>query len=262
MNSRFCGCLALFAVLVPIFNAASAPVPGLSNQITGSLTDGGGNPITNVQVFAAIPNSGTNYSVNGMTDAIGNYSFSVTNGSWTVGVKSCDSTNCENGLPARYLCPTQQTVNISSNNAVANFLAVTVGSPLPNGTVGTPYIAALGSVGGRSIISASITNGILPPGLSLDSGTVEGNAAVVGTPNQTGMFLFTVEVLDSTGTGSPTKATFWIAIAAPNLQITTTSATGQIDGRPISFFFQLQATNGTAPYVWSLASGSPPLPPG
>jgi hypothetical protein len=86
-------------------------------QISGLVSDSGGNPITNMSVYA---NSGTNYNANGTTDATGHYVLHVINGSWSVFV------NCSgyNGLnSAGYLCVTGQTVNIVNNNGVANFTA-------------------------------------------------------------------------------------------------------------------------------------------
>src|SRR5450755_903560 len=60
-------------------------------------------------------------------------------------------------------------------------LAITTTS-LSEGTVGSPYSAALAAVGGTSPYSWSILSGSLPPGLSLSaSGVISGTATAGAT---------------------------------------------------------------------------------
>jgi hypothetical protein len=91
-----------------------------THTISGSLTDNHGNPIAGVDVYAYV--SGQNYNLNATTDTNGNYSLTVINGTWTVGVNQC--TDCGYSLPADYLQPPQQTVVISNDNGTANFTAI------------------------------------------------------------------------------------------------------------------------------------------
>ena len=90
-----------------------------TNTISGSLTDGSGNPFTNIGVWANATINGVNYSPNMDTDSQGNYSMTVGNGTWTVGVNTYGGSD---NLPVNYVCPSQ-TVVISNNNATVNFVA-------------------------------------------------------------------------------------------------------------------------------------------
>ncbi len=95
----------------------------VTNYISGCLKNGSGNPITNVGIFANATINGVYYNQgNANTDTNGNYSFSVANGTWSVGVNSCG--DCGNSLPGAYLPPQNQTVVISNNNGTANFTAL------------------------------------------------------------------------------------------------------------------------------------------
>jgi hypothetical protein len=113
-----------------------------SNTISGSLTDGSGNPLANVGIWASATINGANYSPYADTDSQGYYSFNVANGSWTVGVSTGGGSD---SLPANYVCPSQ-TVGITNANATVNFVA-TMWTNTISGTLkdnnGTP-IAGVG----------------------------------------------------------------------------------------------------------------------
>jgi len=128
---------------------------------------------------------------------------------------------------------------------------------LGDGEVGLPYSTALSASGGTGTFSWSVSNGSLPPGLSL--GTSSGE--VSGTPSATGTSNFTLEVTDSAG-GSATQAETVEIVAAPAggpsiaPVILTTSLPGGEDGVPYSEF--AVAGGGLGPYVWSIVQGSLP----
>jgi virginiamycin B lyase len=72
-------------------------------------------------------------------------------------------------------------------------------TPLPGGTIGVGYSAALTATGGTPPYRTwTITTGALPPGLALNSST----GAITGTPTTTGTFSIGVTVLDSAGATS------------------------------------------------------------
>lgn len=65
-------------------------------------------------------------------------------------------------------------------------------SPLPDGVVNAPYSAQISVSGASGTTAFSLESGSLPQGVSLS-----GAGALSGTPLATGMFTFTVRVLDS-----------------------------------------------------------------
>ncbi len=133
---------------------------------------------------------------------------------------------------------------------VATGLAITSTSPLPNGSVGVAYSQTLQATGGVAPYIWSLTSGTFPAGLTLAN-----NGAITGTPQQSGAYSFGVRVLDNTGASM--SATFALTIGS-GISITT----GTLPNGAIGVLYNqtFTATGGTAPYIWSLSSGT--LPPG
>lgn len=123
---------------------------------------------------------------------------------------------------------------------------------LAGGTQGVAYSRSVAATGGTAPYTWSISAGSLPAGLSLNTSS----GLISGTPTGTGTSNFTVRCADS-GTQTDTQA-LSINIAAPpaGLNIATTSLPNGTVGQAYSQ--NVQATGGTQPYTWSLASGSLP----
>src|SRR5450432_462485 len=120
---------------------------------------------------------------------------------------------------------------------------------LPDGTAGSAYSAALAASGAVSPVTWSISQGILPQGLSLAAST----GVIGGTPPAPGTVGFTVRLADSGG-GIAIKALLLTVNAAPPaLGITTSSLAAGTVGAAYSQ--TLGASGGTPPYSWSVASG-------
>ncbi|MBI1763615.1 MAG: HYR domain-containing protein, partial [Acidobacteria bacterium] len=101
--------------------------------------------------------------------------------------------------------------------AAANFQMIRVApDKLLVGTLGTPYQDVLrASGGGSSVYTFTLDNEVrdcLPAGLSLENGTPDDAAAVRGTPQEAGVFTFTVKV--SSPPAVPTRQHFTILIRA------------------------------------------------
>ena len=127
-------------------------------------------------------------------------------------------------------------------------------SSLPGGEVSVGYNQPLAASGGTGTYSNwTVSSGSLPPGLSLSSaGTISGMpTTTTGSP-----FSFSVTVKDSAGSTSPAQALSIVVIAGPS--VTTTSLPNGAVG--VAYNQPLAVSGGTAPYTWSVASGS--LPPG
>jgi Bacterial Ig domain/Putative Ig domain/Putative serine esterase (DUF676) len=125
-------------------------------------------------------------------------------------------------------------------------------STLAGGTIGKAYGQGLQATGGQPpyVWSAS---GALPPGLSLNS-TV---GSIYGTPTAAGTFSFSVTVQD--GSNPPQSATGQVSIivgSQPPLSIATSSLQPATVGT--AYGQGLTATDGKAPYTWSVSSGLPP----
>ncbi|WNL46391.1 putative Ig domain-containing protein [Dyella sp. BiH032] len=124
------------------------------------------------------------------------------------------------------------------------------------GTVGTAYSQSLaGATGGASPYSYTIASGALPAGITLAA-----NGTLSGTPTANGTFNFTVRATDSsTGTGpfSAVSGTLTLTIAAPTISYAPTDPLPATVGTAYSRSLA-SATGGTAPYSYTIASGSLP----
>lgn len=121
-------------------------------------------------------------------------------------------------------------------------LIITTTSFAP-GAVGASYSQPLSATGGTPPYSWAVTGGALPSGLTL------GVSGVSGTPSVPGIYSFTLRVTDANGFQS------FQAYTTSILGITTSSLPSAQIGEPYSF--QLGATGGTAPYLFSVAGTLP-----
>lgn len=124
---------------------------------------------------------------------------------------------------------------------------------LANGTVGTAYSAQANASGGTTPYTWALVAGSLPTGLTLGS-----DGKISGTPSVAGTFNFTLGVTDKNAATDTQAVSMTIAAQPVTVppDITTTSLTGGTVG--IAYSTTLQVSNGTAPYSWSLSSGSLP----
>ncbi|PYS34814.1 MAG: hypothetical protein DMG14_28555, partial [Acidobacteria bacterium] len=188
------------------------------------------------------------------------YVWTLTSGTWPAGL-TLSGAGVISGTPTAVdtASLTVQVTDSGSRTATKVFsitinpppLLITTASPLPAGTVGAAYSQTLGATGGTPTYTWSIALGTLPAGLTLSAAGV-----ISGTPTAAIAATFTVQVTDSASRTSAKALS--IAINAVPLSITTTSplAAGTVG---VSYSQTLTATGGTAPFTWSMASGS--LPP-
>jgi hypothetical protein len=128
---------------------------------------------------------------------------------------------------------------------------------LPNGVINTAYSQTLAAIGGNGAYTWQLTNGTLPPGLTLNplTGVISGTATALATATP-----LTFEVTDSGSPAQTATAILTLTITLPGLgplTITTTALNAGIVGVPYSQ--TLTATGGTPPYTWALMAGRLPF---
>lgn len=132
---------------------------------------------------------------------------------------------------------------------IAAGLAITTLSPLPTGSVGTPYSLQFGVSGGKAPYNWQVLSGALPTGLTFDS-----TGLLSGTPQFQGTASVVIQVFDSSEKFA--RGTFVLTVTS--LAVATQSLPGGAVGTP--YLQSLAGTGGTPPYAWAVSSGT--LPPG
>src|SRR5581483_827204 len=122
--------------------------------------------------------------------------------------------------------------------------------------VGKDYAASLNVSGGVPSYTFSIVSGSLPSGLTLDAPS----GAINGTPTTPGIYLFKTKVTDSAG-NTDTSTCIIIVLKSP-VQLDCGACGGKLGSAKVGVAYtdNLSITGGTAPYTFSLVSGS--LAPG
>lgn len=128
-------------------------------------------------------------------------------------------------------------------------LAITTLSPLPTGSVGTPYSLQFEVSGGKAPYTWQVLSGALPTGLTFDS-----SGLLSGTPQFQGTSNVIIQVFDSSN--KFTRGTFVLTVTS--LAVATQSLPGGAVGTP--YLQALAGTGGTPPYAWAVSAGT--LPPG
>jgi hypothetical protein len=150
------------------------------------------------------------------------------------------------------------TDNANFSMTVAAAVDITT-TTLPNGTVGIAYTGGdITAVNGTPSYVWGVASGLgtLPPGLTPPtSPTTTPTTSIAGTPTQAGVFNFTIEVLENSG--SIDTQSFSITID-PSISISTTTLPTGVVGS--SYSQNIDAAGGTAPYTWAITVGT--LPPG
>lgn len=229
---------ALSITVIPVLSITTTSLPDGTVQSAYSQTlqsSGGSGAVTWSITTGTLP---AGLSLNANSGAI--TGTPTTPGTSNFTVKAVDS-----GSPQQ---TATQALSIKVSPAP---LAVTTTS-LPNGALNTAYSATLQSSGGTPPVMWTVTLGVLPGGLTLNSST----GAITGTPTATGTFNFTVTATDS---GVPvqtaSQALSIIVSVAPLVVTTTTLPSGTVSN---SYNATLQATGGTPPVTWAVTVGALP----
>jgi len=240
--------------------ATDTTVAGLVRQQSLTLVIVSGITITNATLSNGVPQAA--YSENVLaTGGTGVYTWSIASGTLPAGL-TLSAAGVISGTPTTVgtsnvtIRATDNTIAALSitkvfNISIVNSLTVTASASLPGGVRGTAYSQTLTAAGGTAPFTWSITSGNLPAGVTLSAaGTIS------GTPTATGTSTFTVRATDSGGPVQTATKVLTLAVVDP-LAISTASPlpTGVKDA---AYSQILTATGGTAPYTWSISSGTLP----
>lgn len=124
---------------------------------------------------------------------------------------------------------------------------------LPSGVTGTAYSQIVDATGGTApYITWTVTIGNLPTGLTLIPGPT--SVTISGTPVETGVFNFTLEVTD-TALSTDTQA-FSITIGNGAFPLISTQT---LPFAPVNVAYSetVSASGGALPYVWSVTGNLP-----
>ncbi|WP_349644919.1 putative Ig domain-containing protein [Bradyrhizobium sp. Leo170] len=194
------------------------------------------------------------------------YTYAVTSGSLPSGLLLDPSTGKVSGTPTtasnsgftitatdanRATGSAAYTLTISAPGALS--LSPSVGA-LGGGTIGAAYSQTVTASGGTAPYGYAVTSGSLPGGLSLDPST----GKISGTPTAASNSSFTVTATDANRiTGS---AGYTIAISPPAASFTFTPPAGSLPEAMAGEDYRqsISAKGGTAPLIYSVASGALP----
>lgn len=184
----------------------------------------------------------------------GPWTWAITSGQLPPGLGLNSTTGVISGLPTTagtFSFVAQWTDSqglIFPNTFAINILPLLVitTTSLPPGTVGVAYSQTLAATGGILPYTWSVSNGALPPGLTLSAG-----GTLSGTPTQAGSYTFTVTVnaiasMPLTLTMNPAPLAITTASPLPN----GTAGT--------AYSQTLAATGGVLPYTWAVTAGALP----
>ena len=127
------------------------------------------------------------------------------------------------------------------------------------GALNTWFFSTTGCSATEKIVRFKVADGDIPDGTTLfTQGTSSGG--ITGAPTTEGVFVFTIQVRDATGTTD--TESFSITINPPRELVITNQSDTLSPGTVGEFYCcgNLFADGGVAPYTWSLVGGE--LPPG
>lgn len=238
---------------VPLSITIAPAPPPASLTLTDTTTDGTIGAAYNASV---LPAGGT-----------GPYTFAVESGSLPDGLTLDGQDGAISGTPTT-AGSFSATIQVTDSSAPApevatDDLSITIAAPaalsvsttsLPDGNAGSAYAEPVAAAGGTGADTFAVTNGALPDGLSLDPGS----GIITGVPTGTGTSSFTITVTDSS-TPNPRTASADLSITTdPALPLSVATASLPDAAQDIGYSDVLAAAGGTAPYTWSVSSGSLP----
>ena len=136
------------------------------------------------------------------------------------------------------------------SNTSVTALTIATADPLWGGERGAAYNQTLVALGGTAPYAWSLSAGNLPAGLSLSAGGV-----ISGTPTVAGNASFTVQVTGHDGLTTTKDFSIEVVAIPPTITTYGVLAAGMTG---VAYNQALTATEGAAPYTWSITAGNLP----
>jgi len=189
----------------------------------------------------------------GVSGGTSPYTFSVASGTLPAGLTLNTSTGAITGTPSAAGTFTIQVTDakgvVSASNCPFTIInGPTISCPsVSSGEVSVAFSSSVGVNGGMAPYTYSVASGALPAGLTLNPAT----GAITGTPLSTATF--TIQVMDAKGVVSASSCPFTITVPV----LTCPSVSSFPAGTTVNSA-TLTVSGGTAPYTYSVASGTLP----
>ena len=227
----------------PVAITVSAPTLGITPAGLGTAT-------ANVAFTTTVSASG----------GTAPYSYSISSGAAPPGVTLNPSTGTLSGTPTA-AGPYSFTVTVTDANGASGSRAysgaVNVAAPIAAASSATVAANSAANAISLNLSGGAATSVNVAGAPSHGTATASGTGIrYTPTAGYSGADSFTYTATNSSGTSSP--ATITLTVTAPTLQLTPASLGAGMAGTPYSA--TLSAAGGTAPYTYSVSSGS--LPPG
>jgi hypothetical protein len=153
-------------------------------------------------------------------------------------------------------CGSNSSGSSASSSTSAIVMAPASGSTLPDATVNASYSQSLG-VSSGGVAPYAFVPQLTPTGLTI-AAVSSYQATLSGTPTVTGLAEVVLEVIDSSGISA--IVSYALTVKNPSTSLTITPTTLASATLNTSYSQTLLASGGTAPYTWTVSSGT--LPPG
>jgi hypothetical protein len=223
-------------LIIPLTATTSPPTQTVNvGQSIAPITitaSGGTGPYTYSISSGALPAGVTlsSNTISGTPTTVGNYSFTIT------------VTDASDGA----------TSTVTATITVNPPLTITTNPSQAIRVVGTAFSTNIAASGGTSPYTYSISNGSLPPGVSLNPNT----GVIAGVPTAAGTYIYAIRVTDTVN--ATRTVTTRIPVVNPPLTAAITNSSQTADVGQSITPITITASGGTGIYTYSISSGSLP----